>query len=264
MAEWFNLLRKAVAAEGSQAAVGRKLDYSTTAISQVLSGTYKGSTEAIAAKVLEIYGGKRVEEKIPEGFMKDAKGRLVPIGAIKERDLLCDDLVKGIVKRAKGLSDTVRVFKEQVAGDIDAFVQLSGEKYGVRMGGAKGNLSIISFDGKYKVLRAVSDHIEPDERIDIAKQLFDECVREWSEGARVEIKALVMDAFNVDKKGKVSLSNLLRLRSINIDDDKWRRAMDALNDSLQVIGSSVHIRVYERIGATDRYELIVTTKLSEG
>jgi hypothetical protein len=260
---WLGLLRKAVKAEGGQAAVARKLGYSPAAISLVLAGNYNGSTEAIAAKVLEIYGGKRVEEKIPDGFMQDAKGRLVPVGAIKERDLLCDDLVKGIVKRAKGLSDTVRIFKEQTAGDIDAFVQLSGEKYGVRMGGAKGNLSIVSFDGRYKVCRAISDHIEPDERIDIAKQLFDECVHEWSEGARVEIRALVMDAFNVDKKGKINLSALLRLRSINIDDDKWRRAMDALNDSLQVIGSSVHIRVYERLGTTDKYELIVTTKLSE-
>ncbi|MDT4878980.1 hypothetical protein FQZ97_1146180 [compost metagenome] len=40
---------------------------------------------------------------------------------------------------------------------------------------------------------------------------------------------------------------------LEIDDPEWKRAMEALKDSIQVNGKAVYIRVYKRVG-DDRYE----------
>lgn len=53
--EWLQLLQTAVD-NSSRAAVARRLDYSRTTVSQVLSGTYHGGTDKVEQKVLEVYG----------------------------------------------------------------------------------------------------------------------------------------------------------------------------------------------------------------
>ncbi|MBU0945463.1 MAG: helix-turn-helix transcriptional regulator [Proteobacteria bacterium] len=54
------LLREAVESHGSQSKVCRKLGYSTAAISQALSGSYKGSMNRLLARVEEVFGTRAV------------------------------------------------------------------------------------------------------------------------------------------------------------------------------------------------------------
>lgn len=193
---------------------------------------------------------------IPEGFRPDAKGRLIPLDTIKPIDLARDELVLEIIQRAKAASAALADFKNRTFDDIGAFVDLSAERYDARVGGAKGNVSLVSFDGRYKVQRAIQDSLTFDEGLQAAKELIDECVHEWSEGARPEIQALINDAFQVDKAGNISTGRILGLRRLDIKDEKWLRAMDALNDSVRVQCSKSYIRVYERVGSTDQYRAI--------
>ncbi|MFZ5775082.1 MAG: DUF3164 family protein [Thermodesulfobacteriota bacterium] len=245
--DWKSLLRKAVITEGSQAAVGRRIGYSGTTISQVLAGTYNGSTEAIEAKVLETYGGKAMQEKaVPEGYMRNGVGNLVPIESIKELDLLRDKFVQDVTKRAKEVSAMLTTFKQTVSGDVQAFLDLSAEKYGAKLGGDSGNVSLTSFDGRFKVLRAVADRLEFDERLMAAKALIDECLREWTKDSRAEIRALIDNAFQVDKKGRINAKRILALRQLKIEDETWKRAMEAIGDAMTVTGSCTYYRVYER------------------
>lgn len=193
---------------------------------------------------------------IPQGYKQDAKGRLIPIETIKPIDMARDQLVAEIVHKARAVSKTLAGFKAGVFADIEAFVELSAERYSARLGGAKGNVSLVSFDGRYKVQRAIADTLTFDEGLQAAKALIDECVVEWTEGARSEIRALVGDAFNVDKEGNISTGRILSLRRLDIQDEKWQRAMDALNDSVRVQCSKSYIRVYERVGDSEQYRAI--------
>ncbi|KZE34160.1 DUF3164 family protein [Crenobacter luteus] len=193
---------------------------------------------------------------IPQGYKQDAKGRLIPVETIKPIDMARDQLVGEIVQKAQAVSKTLAEFKTAVFADIGAFVELSAERYSARLGGAKGNVSLVSFDGRYKVQRAIQDTLTFDEGLQAAKALIDECVHEWTEGARSEIRALINDAFNVDKEGNISTGRILSLRRLDIQDEKWQRAMDALNDSVRVQCSKSYIRVYERVGDTDQYRPI--------
>lgn len=193
---------------------------------------------------------------IPEGYKKDAKGRLIPLEAIKPIDLARDELVQEIVEKALAQRESLTAFKTKAFEDIGAFVQLSAERYGAKVGGVKGNVSLVSFDGKYKVLRANQDTLTFDEGLQAAKALIDECVHEWTEGARSEIRALINDAFDVDREGNISTGRILSLRRLDISDAKWKRAMDALNDSVRVQCSKSYVRVYQRVGETEKYEPI--------
>ena len=67
---------------------------------------------------------------------------------------------------------------------------------------------------------------------------------------------MIDNAFQVDKEGNLNTGRILTLRRLAIDDQRWKRAMDALNDSIQVQFSKSYVRVYERVGETDVYQQI--------
>ncbi len=196
------------------------------------------------------------ENAIPEGYRADAKGCLVPESMIKPIDRARDGLVQELARQAKGVSDGLRDFKAKVFGDINAFVDLSAEQYDVKLGGKKGNLTLFSFDGAFKVQVAIAEHMVFDERLQAAKHLIDECIIDWSQGSRDEIKVLVQSAFQTDKEGKINTGRVLALRRLDIRDEKWQKAMQAIGESLQVVGSKEYVRFYERIGNTDQYRPI--------
>ncbi|MEY4591521.1 MAG: hypothetical protein RIR18_416 [Pseudomonadota bacterium] len=190
---------------------------------------------------------------IPEGYLEDQQGRLVPIGTVKPIDIERDKLVREIVEKAKVVSGNIGQFKVDVFGDIAAFVQLSAEQYGASIGGKKGNVTLLSFDGKFKVQRAIAEHVTFDERLQAAKGLIDECINDWMQGSSQNIQVLVNNAFQVDKEGNINVGRVLSLRRLEIEDDRWNRAMKAIGDAVQVVGSKSYVRVYERIGDSDQY-----------
>jgi hypothetical protein len=198
------------------------------------------------------------EPTLPEGYRKDAAGRLVPLGTIKPIDLDRDRLVVTIAEKAKELSGLLAEFKGSAFGDIEAFLDHSAKQYKYKARGAKGkgNLSLVSFDGRYKVQRAVAEYITFDERLQVAKGLIDQCIHDWSQGSRVEIQVLVNDAFQVDKEGNINVGRVLGLRKLAIADKRWKQAMEAIGDALKVVGSKAYVRVYERLGDANEYRAI--------
>ena len=179
-------------------------------------------------------------------YMEDSKGRLVPINIVSEIDQLRDSLVKDLVDAGKKLQWRMQQFKDKALGDVGAFVALSAEKYDVKMGGRKGNISLVSFDGRLKVQVAIQEHLTFDERLQAAKVLIDECLKTWTRGSRDELKTLVDNVFQVDKEGRINTARVLSLRRYEISDERWLKAMQAISDSLQIVGSKTYLRVYER------------------
>ena len=179
-------------------------------------------------------------------YMTDEKGRLTPVDAIKPIDKLRDETVCQAAQAAIALNQTMQQQKAALFTLIYDFLELSAAEYGTEYGGKKGNVSLPSFDGRYKVQIAVSDTVVFDERLQVAKSLIDECISEWSAGSAREIMTLVNDAFQVDKEGKVSTYRVLGLRRHDFNHPKWLDAMQAISDAMQVTSSKQYIRVYER------------------
>lgn len=194
--------------------------------------------------------------QVLEGFRLDAQGRHVPESMIKPLDLMRDELVMAIVGKTQELNQALADFKAKVFGEVDALVAVAADEYGAKLGGAKGNVTLFSYDGRFKVVRAKADNIRFDERLQGAKALIDECLQEWVKGSRPEIITLINDAFKVDQAGNIRTGSVLALRRLEITDERWIRAMQAISDAVTVVTTSSYVRVYERVGDTDRYEPI--------
>lgn len=197
-------------------------------------------------------------DTIPRGYWQDAKGNLIPIAKIKEIDKDRDRAVRALAAQAKKTQAVLASFKALVLGEVQDFLDRSAEQYGATMRGAagKGNVTLTSFDGRYKIQRALQDSIAFGEQLQVAKALIDERIHVWSKGANKNIQALVNHAFQVDAEGRVSVGRILSLKRLAIDDPEWKRAMDAITDSMKVVSSKTYIRIYERNDATGEYEPI--------
>lgn len=186
-------------------------------------------------------------KEIKEQFLEDAQGRLVPIAAVKPIDLKRHEAVTSIMADTFKERDRLVEFKKSIWLRVQDFLAESAKDSGARkFGGTKGNVTLTSFDGRFKVMVAVNDTIQFNEKLQVAKQLIDKCIANWSKGANENLRAIVDDAFNVGKSGLVSTSRVLGLRRLDIKDTTWKKAMDAITESMQVASSKTYMRFYER------------------
>lgn len=191
----------------------------------------------------------------PSQYRTDARGALVPINSIKPSDLMRDDLIKEIIAKVTPLNAQLAELKRDVINDLRSFIDISANEYGVALGGKKGNVTLTSFDGSYRIQIAMQDTLHFDERLQAAKQLIDECLHEWTQNSGAELKTIVQAAFDVNKEGQINTSRVLGLRRLNIQNEKWLQAMNILSDSIQVQASKEYVRFYQR-NKDGKYELI--------
>lgn len=192
----------------------------------------------------------------PNGYMRNSQGHLVPVELVAPIDLARHELVQEIVDKAIKAKAHISEFKHAAMADIEAFVELSAEQYNTKIGGNKGNITLVSYDGQYKIQRAIAEYLQFDERLQVAKQMIDECIHRWAEGSAPEIRALVDHAFQTDNAGKISTTRVLGLKRLDIQDEQWKKAMQAISDSIQVTGSKTYLRIYKRIDGTDQWQPI--------
>jgi hypothetical protein len=179
-------------------------------------------------------------------FMSDPKGNLVPVALIKQQHLMEDELVRDEMGWAVALSDQVTRFKQHLFDNLGAYEALLAEQYGATIGGKKGNKTLMTYDGLFKITVQVADNIVFGPELQVAKALVDECLNEWAEDARDEIRAIVTRAFNTDKAGQINRSEIFMLLRLQIEDARWKSAMQAIRDAMRVEGSKTYVRCYMR------------------
>jgi hypothetical protein len=179
-------------------------------------------------------------------YMTDSQGRQVPSDMVRDIDKLRDQTVRAIAGKAFAMRDRLATLKQELRSDLFSYLELSSERFGKTYGGKKGNITLMSYDGSLMLKLSVNEHIIFDERLQIAKGIIDDCINRWAQGSRSEIRALVNNAFYVDKAGNINTARILGLRRLDISDPEWKRAMEAITESITVSGSKEYLRVYER------------------
>lgn len=170
----------------------------------------------------------------------------MPIDMVRPEDKLENELVLALYAGADRIHETLALFKRSAFEDVHAFIELLQEQYRVSKGGKKGNMTLMSYDGLTKLQISVAEFITFGPQLKVAKDLIDECINEWAKGSNDNIRVLVDHAFRVDKNNRVNTAAILGLRRLPIQDDKWRRAMEAISDSMRVCASREYIRFYRR------------------
>jgi hypothetical protein len=174
------------------------------------------------------------KNRIPEGYMINGQGHLVPIGGVRPIDILRDALVKELFGEAERMAEEIQAFKNEIMGDISAFVEISLEQYGVKRGGKKGNITLTTYAQDLRVRLDICEEIRFSEQLLAARELIDECLLDWTDGAKDQLKCLVNHVFEVDKEGNISATKVLGLRRYNIEDPRWTKAMQIIGESIQI------------------------------
>lgn len=187
------------------------------------------------------------------GNWQDAKGEFVPPKYIDRQVKARDRVVRRVYGRVTRLQRQLFKAKLDVVRLVDDYLEALAAQYSDEW---KGNAELLTFDGRLKIEVKVSEGMEFDERLQLAKQKIDDCLLRWSGGARDEIKALIGRAFQIDTKGRINMRSILTLRQFKFDDPVWQQAMDIIADSLRVKLTRRYINIYERNDQSDRYELV--------
>ena len=90
--------------------------------------------------------------QIPAGYLCDSQGRLVPESLIKPADKDRNKLVEKLIGKARSEQGRLAKFRNQSVEEVMKFVERAAKRYGASMGGKKGNISLVSFDGNSKVV----------------------------------------------------------------------------------------------------------------
>ena len=93
-------------------------------------------------------------------YLRDAKGNLVPLSAVKPADLLMDETVRKILADARAMSALISEFKIRTFESIGELQALFLQNYGATVGGTKGNITLTTIDGREKAQVQVADRIE--------------------------------------------------------------------------------------------------------
>ena len=90
-----------------------------------------------------------------------------------------------------------------------------------------------------------NDSITFNEQIQVAKQLIDEYLDDLTKDSNPELRTIVSAAFRL-RQGRIDVKSVLRLREYNISDERWRKAMDVIDDAKQIISTKKCLRLYIR------------------
>ena len=88
-----------------------------------------------------------------------------------------------------------------------------------------------TYDGRGKVEVRVTEFMTFGSELSAAKELIDNCIHRWSEGADAKIKTLIDDAFQTDAKNRINVQRVLGLRQYDFDDEEWKTAMQMISDA---------------------------------
>ena len=193
----------------------------------------------------------------PRGYWRNARGDLVREENISPTDRDMDAVTRKIHGFGAALSAQMYRFRLHTLDDVSEFVARVTERYGARRpGGRKGNIQITSFDGRLRVLLAQAEQVAVGPEIHAAQAIVEECIDDWAARSNLKLRALVEQAFRPDATGRLSVTALLRLRRIEIDDPRWRQAQDAIGDALRPAGKAEYVRLYRRADPDGPWEQV--------
>ena len=193
------------------------------------------------------------QEAVPPGYRRNERGDLVRETNISERDRDMDTVVDRIFQYGADLSKQMGRYRDYTLGDIMRFAERVVGEYGGKIGGRKGNITLTSFDGCRRVQLAQATFIETGPEVAAVQAIIDECIEDWGRHSSINLRALVDAAFSPGPDGLISVTALIRLRQIEIDDARWREAQRAISNALRPRSRAEYIRIYHRTTPDDSW-----------
>lgn len=190
---------------------------------------------------------KAITQKTNEKVWTDESGNQVTVSRLSKTELLMERISGSILRNAIRLHNELSTFKASIRKACDEVYNTYYAERNLTPAG-RGNFTFYNFNRTIKIEVSVNDRIEIDELgIITAKQLLDEYISENVSTKHDVIKQLIIDAFSTTR-GKIDskkIVNLIRYRS-KINDEKFNRAVELLEQSIRKPESRIYFRIWQR------------------
>jgi hypothetical protein len=182
---------------------------------------------------------KRTPSK--ERTLTDAQGREIPIKVVNQDILDKDSVVNKAMEQALKLQERIIHDKQKIVGIIEDYLSDVARRNGLQW---KGNALLINFNEQYKIEIRYRERIQFGIELQLAKQKIDECLKRWSSDSNDNLKAIITEAFQVDKKGEIAKYRILSLRRYKIKDQTWHEAMELIDKAILVTSTKQYVVFY--------------------
>lgn len=192
------------------------------------------------------------------GFWLNAKGEAVHPDNVRVTDKIKDELVDKLLAKARQTRELLASFKIEASEEIESYFDLLLQNYDIdgRSKSKKGNITLENFSGTAKVQLAMAETLTFDEKLSVAKLKIDEYLEDITKDAVPDIRTLITKAFEVDKKGNIDAKRIFALKSYEISDPRWKKAMDIIDESKKVAHVKPYVRFYIRDSIDEPYKAI--------
>jgi hypothetical protein len=196
-------------------------------------------------------------QPIEPGYRENARGQLVRESGMTEIEKLGDELTGSIAAEWLDLQARTRALKRRIFAEMAALAEVAASQHKVTLGGDKGNMTIRTYNGKFKVERSAQEFLVFDENVMAAKQLLEEFVEEKTDGVDPDLVVVLDRTFRRGEDGRLSVQRLTELLTYGIKHPKWAQAMDIINEAMRVGGVRSYVRLHRRVeGRFDKYESV--------
>ena len=153
-----------------------------------------------------------------ERTLTDAQGRVIPVKVLQPEIVEKDATVKKTMDYALKLQERIISDKQKMIQIIEKYLNDAARRNGLEW---KGNALLISFDEKFRIELRFREKIQFGIELQLAKQKIDECIKAWSADSSDNLKAIINEAFQVDKRGQLARYRIFALRRYKIKDPVW-------------------------------------------
>ncbi len=180
----------------------------------------------------------KASKPVKERTLTDAQGREIPVKVLHTEILEKDAAVKKAMDCAMKLQERIISDKQKMIQIIESYLNDAARRNGLEW---KGNALLISFDEKYRIEIRFREKIQFGIELQLAKQKIDECIKAWSADSSDNLKAIINEAFQVDKRGQLARYRIFALRRYKIKDPVWKEAMELIDKAILVTSTKQYI-----------------------
>ena len=180
----------------------------------------------------------KASKPVKERTLTDAQGREIPVKVLHTEILEKDAAVKKAMDCALKLQERILTDKQKLICIVEKYLNDAARRNGLEW---KGNALLFTFDEKYKIEMRFREKIQFGIELQLAKQKIDECIKAWSVDSNDNLKAIINEAFQVDKRGQLARYRIFALRRYKIKDPTWKEAMELIDKAILVTSTKQYI-----------------------
>ncbi len=189
-----------------------------------------------------------------ERTLTDAQGKEISVKVLNQDILEREAAINKAMEHALKLQDRIIKDKCTIIKIVEDYLNDAARKNNVEW---KGNALLLSFDEKYKIEIRYREKIQFGIELQIAKQKMDECIKAWSADSNDNLKAIINEAFQVDKRGQLARYRIFALRRYKIKDPIWKEAMELIDKAIMVTSTKQYISFSVRDDAGNYHKVVL-------